>query len=243
MTPSLLFLFIVGVVATQALTYPKPQTLKNNYMSQYKFVTNKMCPYAQKVWIALEVFDVPYSLTEVSLYGPNGKPSWFLKLNPRGTVPVLLNEDSGEVYPDSDLILDYLNLDKSESSLKEIESWRNVLNARLIPIGKRAVLNGSKKSLHELKEVLLDMELLLKIKYEMSEGSYVKTDDKPCTVWLSGGKEPNVADCSVFPFIWRLQEEFHLIDEDFVLLHDWLQSCSNSQSFKKTIQSSWWWWW
>ena len=137
MTPSLLFLFIVAVVATQALTYPKPQTLKNNYMSQHKFVTNKMCPYAQKVWIALEVFDVPYSLTEVSLYGPNGKPSWFLKLNPRGTVPVLLNKDSGEVYPDSDLILNYfLNLDKSESSLKEIKSWRNVLNARLIPIGK-----------------------------------------------------------------------------------------------------------
>jgi hypothetical protein len=164
----------------------------------------------------------------VSLYGPNGKPSWFLKLNPRGTVPVLLNEDSGEVYPDSDLILDYLNLDKSESSLKEIESWRNVLNARLIPIGKRAVLNGSKKSLHELKEVLLDMELLLKIKYEMSEGSYVKTDDKPCTVWLSGGKEPNVADCSVFPFIWRLQEEYYsMIGYSLVPIHNHLKRRSN----------------
>lgn len=212
-------------------------------MSNHRFITNKMCPYAQKVWIALEVFDIPYSLTEVSLYGLNGKPSWFLKLNPRGTVPVLLNESSGEVYPDSDMILDYLNRDTSDSTLKNIEVWKEMINTRLIPVGKRAVLNGSKKSMQELKDVLLDMESLINIKYETGDGNHKSANDNSCSIWLSGGQEPNIADCSAFPFVWRLQEEFHLIDEDYGLLHEWLKCCSNKQSFQKTVQASWWWWW
>jgi hypothetical protein len=44
--------------------------------SSTRFVTNKMCPYAQKVWIALEVVKAPYDMEEISLYGPDGKPDW-----------------------------------------------------------------------------------------------------------------------------------------------------------------------
>lgn len=239
-----IFAFLFIVVATRALSHSENQVgINKNHMSKHKFVTNKMCPYAQKVWIALEVLDIPYSLTEVSLYGANGKPSWFLKLNPRGTVPVLLNEDSGEVYPDSDLILDYLNRVTSESTLKNIEAWRDIVNNRLIPIGKHAVLNGSTKSIQELRDVLFDMESLINIKHKIDQGNYETVNYESCATWLSAGKEPNIADCSAFPFVWRLQEEFQLINSDYELLNDWLQSCSNTQSFQKTIQASWWWWW
>ena len=46
--------------------------------------TNKMCPFAQKAWIALEekkaAHGVPFKSEEINLYGAGGKPGWFLKV-------------------------------------------------------------------------------------------------------------------------------------------------------------------
>ena len=46
--------------------------------------TNKMCPFAQKAWIALEekkaAHGVPFAMEEIGLYGAGGKPGWFLKV-------------------------------------------------------------------------------------------------------------------------------------------------------------------
>lgn len=44
--------------------------------SSTRFVTNAKCPFAQKVWIALEVAQAPYDIEQVDLYGPDGKPDW-----------------------------------------------------------------------------------------------------------------------------------------------------------------------
>ena len=76
--------------------------------SSTTFVTNRACPFAQKAWIALEACQAPFEMKEVSLYGNNGKPDWFLELNPAGTVPVLECFGGAVVLPDSDLILDQI---------------------------------------------------------------------------------------------------------------------------------------
>ena len=56
----------------------------------------------------------PFTMEEISLYGAGGKPSWFLKLNPAGTVPVLDVNDGAEVIPDSELILEYVSNGENE---------------------------------------------------------------------------------------------------------------------------------
>lgn len=59
------------------------------------FVTSRPCPFAQRVWIALEEVSIPYEMQEVALFGGR-KPDWFLQLNPVGKVPVLVvHEDEG----------------------------------------------------------------------------------------------------------------------------------------------------
>ena len=62
----------------------------------------------------MEAAEVPYELEQVSLYGSGGKPSWFMKLNPRGQVPVLVVKDDNDtdkvVLADSDLILDEMGM-------------------------------------------------------------------------------------------------------------------------------------
>ena len=115
------------------------------------FVTNKMCPFAQKCWVALEASHMHYEMKEIGLYGAGGKPNWFLKLNPKGTVPVLeVDGESPTIYPDSELILDYINSNtdlKSPEKDEEIKKWRNIVSNQIIPIGKRAVLGGAESNL------------------------------------------------------------------------------------------------
>ena len=77
-------------------------------------VTNRLCPYAQRAHIALAASGLKYETKvhcfhsichllfgsiyklviptsqEVGLYGHGGKPKWFLELNPKGQVPVLI---------------------------------------------------------------------------------------------------------------------------------------------------------
>ena len=68
--------FTVSIDPSRLSLSPDPTLL-----SQHRW-----CPYAHRVWLALEVKRLPYKLVEIDLYG--GKPSWFLELNPAGLVPV-----------------------------------------------------------------------------------------------------------------------------------------------------------
>ena len=167
----------------------------------------------------------PYTLKEVSLYGSGGKPSWFMKLNPDGTVPVLVSSDEKDIYPDSELILDHIikvsDLHSQHENIDEIkvQSWRRNISQQIIPIGKRAVLSGSKSDLYDLLE---------------------KLDDDVIGPFLCG-KSISIADCAAFPFLWRINDEFGLDNNS--KLKKWLNLCSETDCFKKTVQKSWWWWW
>jgi glutathione S-transferase len=212
----------IGQGQSMVLPSSSPTTMDK---SVAKFVTNKMCPYAQKAWIALEASDTKYSIYEVSLYGKGGKPTWFMKLNPAGTVPVLVCDDGDNVYPDSELILDYIKdntgLHSPDKDIDEVKVkvWRDNLSQKIIPIGKEAVLGGSTDRLFDLLEYL---------------------DDQVQGPFLCG-KTVTVADCAVFPFVWRINHEFGLVDGS--KLKRWLELCMDTSCFKKTIQRSWWWWW
>ena len=91
---------------------------------------------------------MPYRMEEISLYGPNGKPDWFWKLNPRGTVPVLVCHGGAVIHADSDRILDEIGNDveggsrivpKDNVEIERAQSFRTLLN-EFLPIGKKAVL-------------------------------------------------------------------------------------------------------
>jgi len=208
--------------------------LQNSPSSSIRLVTHKMCPFAQKAWIALECSQTPYELQEISLYGSGGKPSWFLKLNPQGTVPVLVCQGGAVVLPDSDLILDALEqgnsaipcrraLASSDTERQQaVRAWRKWVND-MLPIGKKAVLSGNTDA---LEQVLQSMD-------DCVQGPYLT------------GEEFTTADCQAFPFLWRLEQEFGLTSLSAPALSRWVQHCSqNVPGVRKTLQSSsWWWWW
>lgn len=208
----------------------------------------------RKAWIALEAAEVPYKFEQVSLYGSGGKPSWFMKLNPKGQVPVLVvNNDNNTdklVLADSDLILDKMGMvmnsvfpkTQSASSTKQllatesideeavakIDAFRSALN-EFLPIGKRAVLGGDKE---RMWSKLRELDALMDTK---GQPSYI----------IAGTDRPTVADCAAFPFLWRIDQEFGTCWEDNGCqnIPAWLDFCKKQPPFENSIQGSWWWWW
>lgn len=182
-----------------------------------KFITHKMCPFAQKAWIGLELCNVPYELQEIALYGANGKPAWFRSLNPKGTVPTLVNDDD-TVWTDSDDILDYLE-ERTEGSFSE---WRyDLINHRLLPAAKLVVLSGENYN-EELQSIL----------QEINDHEVIRNMD-----------DLNIAHCHAFPFLWRLDQDCFIDASRFANIETWLRSCERHPAVAKTIQQNWWWWW
>ena len=207
--------------------------------SSTQFYTHKMCPYAQKVWIALEAGGCPYEMTQIDLYGAGGKPDFFLELNPDGEVPVVTCYGGAKILIDSEYILTRIAdgvvdggecLRPPEGENREelenmVEAWRKDMNTRIKVVGKEAVLRRG-KNVHELKELLKEVDRNV-------VGPYL------C------GETISLADCSAFPFLWRIDQEFGPFTSDDSCGHirQWLDKCAETDAFKKTIQSSWWWWW
>jgi glutathione S-transferase len=63
-------------------------------------------PFAWRVWLALEHKQLPYELKLMSLQNGELKKAEFLAINPRGKVPVLV--DDGFVIRESAVIVEYL---------------------------------------------------------------------------------------------------------------------------------------
>lgn len=59
--------------------------------------------------------NIPFESRVVNIIREQQYEPWFLKLNPRGEVPVL--EDSGKIIPDSVRIMDYIEDNFNEGML------------------------------------------------------------------------------------------------------------------------------
>lgn len=198
----------------------------------------------------MEAAEVPYKFEQISLYGAGGKPSWFMKLNPKGTVPVLVVNDDNKtkkaVLADSDLILDEMGMvmnsafpkdsgkqllvteSSDDATVAKIDAFRSALN-EFLPIGKSAVLGGNKE---RMWSKLRELDALMDTK---GQPSYI----------IAGTDRPSVADCAGFPFLWRIDQEFGESWEDNGCqnIPAWLEFCKNQPPFENSIQRSWWWWW
>lgn len=72
-------------------------------MARYRLVSHHLCPYVQRVAIALAERGIGFERIDIDL---SRKPDWFVTLSPLGKVPLL--EVDGHVLFESAAILEYL---------------------------------------------------------------------------------------------------------------------------------------
>jgi len=192
-----------------------------------QFFTNKMCPFAQKAWVALEEKNVAFELVEIGLYGSGGKPSWFLEMNPKGLVPVLKHGE--KVVVESNDILKYVDKYLGEAgSLQggspEVDAWMALLS-KVQSEGKAVMCGGgSSKSL---------------------PATLAAFESKVGGTFLMG-EDFSLADAAAAPMFQRVMSEkarFGLVQESHPRIFAWWAAVSARPSFAKTVVSNYWWWW
>jgi len=190
-----------------------------------QFVTNKMCPFAQKVWVCLEEKKVDYDLVEVGLYGSGGKPDWFMKLNPKGLVPVLKHGNKG--VTESNDICRYIDGnfgDKGCLSPEGTDAWMKLMDGEVLPAGKKMVNGGSNS--------------------EAFHQAIAKFEGKIKGPYLLGDSF-TLADVTAAPMMWRIMTEKRLgvTTDKYPKTSAWMERVKERPSFSRTVVSSWWWWW
>lgn len=170
---------------------------------------------------------LPSSLPCVLL---TGKPDWFMKLNPKGEVPVLVV--NGSPIVGSEETVDFLMKDtlppREGERTATSSRWRALVNEKLKPVGKRAVFSGGSTDIASMNEVLGELEECLA--HSNGDGPFV------------GGGVFTAADASAFPFLQRVQGEFGF-PANCERLGEWYESACRRPSVKKTVKRDFWWWW
>ena len=185
-----------------------------------KLYTHTACPFAQRVWIALEASGVAYEKVEVNLYGRGGFDKAALKqvetsggLSAKGYIPVMAVGD--EVIRESSVCVQRV-ADLAGAALRPDDAE---LAATLIKLCNALPKQTSSR----------ETDALLR-----------KCDDAVSTRAFLAGATLSVADVNLLPFLQRVEDD---IPTDAPNLRAYMTRAHAHPAFAKTVVSSWWWWW
>lgn len=174
-----------------------------------------------KVRILLSLLNLPYDRAVVDVRNKEHKKAPFLKLNPRGEIPVL--EDDGVLLWDSAAILVYLArkhgdgqwLPGDPAAMGEVMQWVALAGNEIqfgLQYARRGVLQGRWTA-----GTLEQGQALGRVALNALEGRLVSND------WLALGR-PTIADVACFPYV-ETAPEAKLPLEPYPAVTAWLSRC------------------
>ena len=188
--------------------------------------THTACPFAQRVWIALEASGLDFEKVDVNLYGSGGFDKSKLKdvekgggLSPKGYIPVMAIGD--EVIRESSVCVERVAaLSSSLQGAQSLTPERPALADELVAACNALPTSSSSRQLDDL---------LKRADSALSEHSFL------------AGEQFSVADACLLPFIQRVESEG--LPSGTSHLSAYYDRCMKLPAFAKTVVSSWWWWW
>ncbi|OCK80640.1 glutathione S-transferase [Lepidopterella palustris CBS 459.81] len=129
---------------TEKKTYHKKATgnalntvKKHAKEEDLKLYGSCFCPFVQRVWISLEIKQIPYQYIEVD---PYKKPQSLLEVNPRGLVPALRHGPTWSCH-ESSVLMEYLEdlnvgqalLPSNPQARATCRLWSDHINRNIIP--------------------------------------------------------------------------------------------------------------
>ena len=187
--------------------------------------THTACPYAQRVWIALEATGLPFEKIEVNLYGSGGFDKTQLKkieaaggLNPKGYIPVMAIDE--EVIRESSVCVDRVaSLSTEITGAISLLAERPEVGRELVEMCNALPKSTSSPQLEEL----------------------IRRVDKECaSSRFLAGDTFSVADACLLPFLQRVEAD---IPNDCKLAEAYMARAHQLHPFEKTVVSSWWYRW
>jgi len=155
------------------------------------------CPFSQRAFLAL-LHKVPRNQVQATPIDLANKPEAFLKMNPKGSVPVLVDHEEGDkMFPDSEDILKYLDSTFPENPLRtDYKGPAEEAIAEIFPKFVKMMCNKTPGVIQELRDDLL--QELTKLEH------YLQSDDARSIKFLLSN-EPSALDYKIFPFLEQIK--------------------------------------
>ena len=192
--------------------------------------TFRRCPYAMRARFAIRSSKIIVEIREIKL---QEKPSEFLKLSPKGTVPVLIT-NSGEVLEESlDIIYWALNKNdphkwlakgklENQDIIKLLDDLENKFKPNLDKYKYPSRFSGVDQFFHRDKNLCFLKKL----------NSYLENNKSLNCEHLS------LLDYAIFPFV----RQFRNVDQDwfdklnFIFLNKWINQIIDSKDFSSIMK-------
>ena len=186
----------------------------------------RRCPYAMRARLAIKLCDLKCEIREISL---KSKHELFLKLSPKGTVPVLVLQDDSIIEESLEIIewaiskQDPLNVMPKnpiayEDDINLIKIFDNEFKFHLDRYKYSSRYGNTSPNEHKLKA----RDILVKLNYILENKK-----------WLRGDK-PSLSDISILPFIRQYRiANINWFDEklDLPNIQRWVHNFINSNMF------------
>ena len=199
-------------------------------LTLYDFELSGNC---YKLRLFLGMLGLPYETVSVDFYpGREHKAEWFLRLNPLGQLPVLV--DDGLVLRDSQTILSYLAQKYDATGLwsptadaavhAEIELWHGFAD-RITDTASAARLAVGMSYPFDLEAAQAGAHLLFR---QLDEHLWFA--ERAGRGWLCSPAHPTTADIACFPYV-ALSEEGGVSRQDYPAIRRWLDRVKRIPGF------------
>ena len=198
-------------------------------MNKPKLFTYRRCPYAIRSRLALYQAGIDYESIEISL---KDKPSDFLALSPKGTVPVLVQSDGKVIEESLEIMLWALNINDPEHwILKGNDLCQKLIFENDFHFKKNLDKYKYADSFpeHSKEYYRSQCEIFLNVLDEKLKFKLYLIEDRI-----------SLADIAIFPFV----RQFFLVDENWFLdskydaLKKWLRGLIDSHIFKEVMKKN-----
>ena len=195
------------------------------------------CPYCQKIWLWLELKQIPYKIKKINMFCYGKKEDWYLKKVSSGKLPAI--ELKGEIVTESDLIISFLEkeygvlgspifsnkLEKVRKIEREIfRAWCDWLcRENIIFLESSIKKNKLKQNLKKLEDLI-----------ENSSTGFldpIKANDNNI--------RPGTGDLIFIPYLERLNASLcyykgFSLREEFPKINEWLTLLENQSTYLGT---------
>jgi glutathione S-transferase len=196
-------------------------------MPTLTLISHKLCPYVQRIAIALSEKGVPFERRDVDLAN---KPDWFLRVSPLGKTPVLLVNDMA-IF-ESAVILEYLEETK-EPPLHPADPLQRAEHRAFVEFGS-AILNDI-AGLYSASD-----QAAFNAKVDALRTKFVRLEARLRGPWFDGAAFSLVD--AVFGPVFRYFDAFDRIDDFGILARlpkvaAWREALAARPSIKSAVAS------
>jgi GSH-dependent disulfide-bond oxidoreductase len=187
-------------------------------------------PNALKVRIALEEMELPYKVREIDFSKLEQKEPWYLKLNPNGRVPTIIDHDNGEAIFESGAILIYLAEKSGKLLPREVLPRIRVIEWLMFQMSGLGPMMGQANVFYRYAPEKIPYA----IERYQREGKRLLTvlDTQLSTHEYVAGPDYSIADIAMWP--WAVGHGWAGIEaDDLVHLKRWLAQIRERPAVKR----------